>query len=95
MTYGNSLSPFHYESAQHPTMGANIPRGMPVMIGKKLSWWKWWNKEIKWSLSEWGLIRGGDIVGVRLPIEYGSVRPYDELNNWSSARGQAQWAAGN
>lgn len=86
--WGVALSPFHFEAAQRE---AAIRRGMPVKVWRKLSWWR---SKLTPFDDEWGNIRGSDIREIQLPVSWGGIDPYAELNKWAQARGQAQLAAG-
>lgn len=54
ITWGTDLAPVNFELAQNVREGAEIPRGTPVRLMYKRSWW---SNALSPYETEWGLIR--------------------------------------
>lgn len=64
-TWGVDLAPVNFELAQNARGGAEIPRGTPVRLMYKFSWW---SNKLSPVETEWGLIRpSSDIKAFAFP----------------------------
>lgn len=52
--WGVNLTTVNFEAAQNERWGAAVPRGTPVLLMYKFSWW---SSKLSAVETEWGLIR--------------------------------------